>query len=319
VGRLIDGEWVTHDLGPDAQGRYVRRAAKFRNWIRADDSGDFPVEAGRYHLIISWACGWSHRTLLVHRLKGLRDAVPVHFVEPFMGEHGWTFGAQGDPLHGSRHLYELYTRARPDYTGRASVPLLWDGVTDTAVSNESADIMRMFDHELDAVARHPDLTYFPANRLEEIDEMIAANYGPINNGVYRAGFAGSQAAHEEAVRDIFGRLDELEALLSQRRYLLGPEITAADWCLFHTLYRFDSVYYTHFKANVRHIWAYPNLWGYTLDLYQQPGVAETCDMAATKAHYYTSHESIHPRRYVPLGPAIDWEAPHGRQALGGGT
>ena len=220
-----------------------------------------------------------------------------------------------DPLYGKRCLYELYTLAEKDYTGRASVPVLWDAESRTVVNNESADIMRFFDPEFDAFAKRPDLTFYPEALREQIEAMVQANYKPVNNGVYRAGFAGNQEAHEEAVRDIFARLDELEAHLGTRRYLLGDTLTAADWCLFHTLYRFDSVYYTHFKANVRHIWDYPNLWGYTLDLYQHPGVAETCNMEATKAHYYTSHESIHPRRYIPLGPAIDWHAPHGRERL----
>lgn len=312
MGRVIDGEWVTHDLGADEKGRFIRRAAKFRDRVRADGSGPFPAQAGRYHLYVAHACGWSHRTTLFHALKGLDDAVPVHHVEPFMGEEGWTFAGDGDPLYGKRRLHELYTLAQADYTGRASVPVLWDAETRRVVSNESRDIIEMFDREFDAFARHPDRTYFPADALECIDAMIRANYQPVNNGVYRAGFAASQEAHEEAARDIFARLDELEQHLASHRYLMGDAITAADWCLWHTLYRFDTVYYTHFKANLRHLWEYPNLWGYTLELYQHPGVAQTCDMEATKAHYFTSHESIHPRRYVPIGPEIDWEAPHGR-------
>lgn len=315
MGRLIDGEWSNADLGPDARGRYVRRAAKFRGTVTADGSSGFGAEAGRYHLYVSWACGWSHRTLIFRALKGLEDAVTASYTDPFMGEHGWTLPEGADPIAGKRLLYEVYTSAKSDYTGRASVPVLWDRRTATIVSNESIDIARSFDREFDGVGASGP-RFFPPGRDEEIDAMIQANYGPVNNGVYRAGFAANQEAHVEATRDLFRRLDELEALLARQRYLLGNEITAADWYLFPTLYRFDTIYYVHFKCCLRRVADYPNLWGYLRDLYQYPGVAATCRMDECKQHYYTSHESVHPRRYVPEGPEIDFDAPHDRDRFG---
>jgi putative glutathione S-transferase len=311
MGRLIDGSWSIEDLGTDAKGNYVRRATKFRSLVTADGASGYPAEAGRYHLYVSLACGWSHRTLLFRALKGLEDVVSVSHMQPFMGDEGWLLEPGGDPIHNARALYEIYTKAKPDYTGRASVPALWDKQAGTIVSNESLDIARSFDREFGALG-NDSAPLFVDGRLEEIDAMIAANYGPINNGVYKAGFAGSQEAHEVASRAIFTRFDELEAILSKQRYLLGDTVTAADWYLFPTLYRFDACYYVHFKCNLRQLRDYPNLWGYTRDLYQTPGVAETCDLEHAKRHYYTSHESIHPRRYIPIGPEIDFDEPHGR-------
>ena len=311
MGQLIDGAWSTADLGPDAKGRYVRRAARFRDTITADGSSGFPAQAGRYHLYVSYACGWSHRTLIFRRLKGLENAVSVSVVDPFMGEEGWTLADGADPIHGKSRLYEVYLEARADYTGRASVPVLWDRETATIVSNESLDIAKGFDREFDAIG-DSSVSFFVEDMAEDIDAMIQANYETVNNGVYKAGFAGSQEAHVEASRALFARLDELEQLLSKQRYLLGDRLTAADWYLFPTLYRFDAVYYVHFKCNLRRIVDYPNLWDYTRELYQVPGVAETCRMDHCKEHYYTSHESIHPRRYVPIGPQLDFERPHGR-------
>ena len=314
VGRVIDGEWSNHDLGADAQGRYVRRAAGFRGRIAADGSSPFTPEAGRYHLYVSWACGWSHRTLIFRQLKGLVEAIPVSMTQAFMGEHGWTFADGGDPLGGKDKLYEIYVAAKPDYTGRASVPVLWDKKTATIVSNESTDIARDFDGPMAAAGGGGDALW-PADQAAAIDAMIDANYGAVNNAVYRAGFAGSQAAHEEAARELFTRLDALEEHLARHRYLVGDRVTAADWFLFTTLYRFDAIYTVHFKCNLRRLVDYPNLWAYTRELYQIPGIAQTCNMGQTKAHYYTSHESIHPRRYIPIGPEIDFDAPHGRQSL----
>lgn len=315
MGRLIDGVWSNHDLGPDEKGRYVRRAAQFRGRVEADPTSRFPAVVGRYHLYVSYACGWSHRCLIARALKGLQSVVGITVTDPFMGEHGWTLGGDRGPVPEIDKLYELYTQARPDYTGRASVPVLWDTVQATVVSNESIDIVRSLDHAFDELgATGPRL--FPPDRDDEIADMIAANYGPINNGVYRAGFAGSQTAHAEAARELFSRLDALEAHLADHRYLLGPDITAADWFLFPTLFRFDAIYHTHFKCNLRRLVDYPHLWGYTRDLYQQPGIAPTCDMGHVKRHYYTSHESIHPRRYIPIGPELDFDAPHGRTGVG---
>jgi putative glutathione S-transferase len=311
MGRLIDGEWSTEDLGSDAKGNYVRRATKFRNVVTADGSSGFPAEAGRYHLYISLACGWSHRTLMFRALKGLDEVVSVSHMQPFMGEEGWLLEPGDDPIHNARALYEVYQRAKPGYTGRASVPVLWDKETASIVSNESLDIARSFDREFDALGSG-GRRYFVEDRIDEIDAMIAANYEAVNNGVYKAGFARSQEAHETASRAIFARFDELEAILSKQRYLLGDDVTAADWYLFPTLYRFDACYYVHFKCNLRLLRDYPNLWAYTRDLYQTPAVAGTCDLEHAKRHYFTSHESIHPRRYVPIGPLIDFDEPHGR-------
>lgn len=232
-----------------------------------------------------------------------------------MGEDGWTFGEGGDPLGARQFLWQLFTDSDPAYTGRASVPVLWDAKTSRIVSNESKDIVRAFDSEFAAFARQ-GASLFPAERADEIDAMIEANYTAVNNGVYRAGFAGNQAAYSEAVDGLFARLDELETLLGRQRYLLGNEITAADWYLFPTLYRFDAVYYIHFKCCLRRLVDYPNLWGFTRDLYQQPGIAETCRLDLCREHYYTSHESIHPRRYVPSGPNPEFDAPHERASVG---
>ncbi len=304
MGRLIDGVWTTQDLGADAQGRYVRRAAKFR--ARVGDER-FPPEAGRYRLYVAHACGWSHRALILRALAGLEDAVPITYVRPFMGEDGWTL-TDGTPLWKA-----VYLAAQPDYTGRASVPVLFDEREGVIVTNESRDVIASLEAPMRGLAARA-VDWFPEGKREAIEAMIDANYGPVNDGVYRCGFAASQAAHEEAAWALFRRLDALEAILSRQRYLLGDTITAADWFLFPTLYRFDAVYYVHFKCNLRPLTSYPSLWGYTRELYQWPGVRETCRMDEIKAHYYTSHESIHPRRYVPIGPILDFDAPHGRGA-----
>lgn len=302
MGRLVDGVWTTHDLGADEQGRFVRRAARFRG--RIGDAAH-PPEAGRYRLYASRACPWSHRALILRALAGLEDAVPVTYLRPFMGADGWTL-EDGTPVWRA-----VYLRADPTCTGRASVPVLVDERDGSIVSNESRDVVASLEAPLRPFARRA-VEWFPAARETAVDAMIEANYGPVNDGVYRCGFAASQKAYDEAAGALFGRLDELEALLSRQRYLLGSEITGADWFLFPTLYRFDSVYYVHFKCCLRPLTSYPSLWAYTRELYQWPGVRETCDMAEIKEHYFTSHESIHPRRYVPLGPAIDFDAPHGR-------
>ncbi|RLB56743.1 MAG: glutathione S-transferase family protein [Deltaproteobacteria bacterium] len=316
MGRLLDGKWVTEDLGPDAQGRYVRRATLFRDWVRADGSTPYAPTPGRYVLYASWACGWTHRVLLARALKKLEAAIPVIYALPFMGPEGWGFGG-ADTENGTDWLWQLYLRARPGYTGRVSVPVLWDTETGTIVSNESADLLAMFDREFDA---HGDATVrlYPEGLEAEIEAMVQANYGPVNNGVYRAGFAQSQGAHTEAVTALFSRLGELEEHLRTHRYLMGASPTAADFCLFPTLYRFDAVYYTHFKCNVRHLYEYPNLWAYARDVYSLPGVRGTCNLPQAIEHYYTSHESIHPRRYIPLGPSadrVDWEEPHDRDGI----
>lgn len=312
---MIDGEWVEHDLGPDAHGRFIRAAAKFRGRISADGKTGFKAEQGRYHLYIADACGWCHRTLLFRQLLGLEEVISVSRVEPLMGEQGWEFGDHGDPVLGKSRLSEVYTEHDPKYTGRVTVPTLWDRKTHRIVTNESSDIIRDFDSAFSGLLATPR-RFFPPEIADEIDAMIDANYHPINNGVYRCGFAGSQQAYDEAISELFARLDALESLLDRQRYLLGERLTAADLCLFPTLYRFDSVYYIHFKCCVRQLRDYPNLWAYTRDIYQTPGVAKTCDMPSTRAHYYASHESIHPRRLVPSGPEVDFLAPHGREHVG---
>ena len=314
MGRVIDGKWVTEDLGTDAQGRYVRRAAKFRGRLSADGSTGFAAEPGRYHLYVSHACGWSHRTLLFLRLKQLESLISVSYAEPFMGEQGWTFAPGADEVLAKSKLHEVYTAHQHDYTGRASVPVLWDRKTGSIVTNESSDIARDLDHVFDGLGANPQ-RYFPDDLREAIDDMIAANYGPINNGVYRCGFAGSQLAYDEGIAALFERLEQLDRLLAGQRYLLGDRLTAADLFLFPTLYRFDSIYYVHFKCCIKQLREFEHLWAYTRELYQLPSVAETCDMAKTRAHYYASHESIHPRRYVPSGPRIDFEQPHGRETM----
>ncbi len=311
MGKLIDGRWTSDDMETDAKGQFVRRASQFRSMVTADGSSGFAAQAGRYHLYVSHACGWSHRTVLLRQQLGLQEAVSISFVEPHMGEHGWTFGEGGDPIGGKRKLHEVYTAADPHYTGRVTVPVLWDRETATIVSNESTDICRAFDREFAAVTG-TRARLFPDELRAEIDAMIEANYAPLNNGVYRAGFAKSQEAHEQAARAVFARLDELERLLASQRYLLGDRLTAADWFLFPTLFRFDAAYHTHFKCNLRRLIDYPNLWGYTRELYQVPGVKEVCNLQEIKLHYYTSHPSVHPRAYVPIGPELDFDEPHGR-------
>ncbi len=326
MGVLVEGEW--HDRWYDTArtgGRFVRQDSAFRNWVTTDGSpgptgeGGFKAEAGRYHLYVSLACPWAHRTLIFRSLKGLRNIVGVSVVNPLMAEQGWTFepgdGVVPDDVNGARYLHQIYTRARGDYTGRVTVPLLWDKKTSRIVSNESAEIVRMFNTAFDSVgATGPD--FHPVALREEIDSINASIYDNVNNGVYKAGFATTQQAYDEAVTALFDTLDGIEDQLASRRYLAGDRITEADWRLFTTLVRFDAVYVGHFKCNLRRLVDYPNLWAYTRDLYQQPGVAETVNFDHIKRHYYDSHRTINPTGIVPVGPAIDFDAPHGRGRLG---
>jgi putative glutathione S-transferase len=325
MGLLIEGQW--HDKWYDTasnSGRFERDAANFRNWVTQDGSagpsgrGGFKAEPNRYHLYVSLACPWAHRTLIYRRLKGLEEMISLSVVHPFMGEHGWTFaeadGVIPDPNVNARYLYEVYTAAQADYTGRVTVPILWDKKTQTIVNNESSEIIRMFNSAFDEVgALAGDFT--PAALLAEIDELNDFIYPKINNGVYRAGFATTPEAYEEAVLALFAALDTIEARLANQRYLTGATITEADWRLFTTLLRFDAVYVGHFKCNIRRIVDYPNLWGYLRDLYQQPGIAGTVCLKHIKAHYYTSHEMINPTRIIPVGPDIDFTTPHNREQL----
>lgn len=323
MGLLVDGHW--QDKRYDTQstgGRFVRGEAQFRHWVTADGSAGptgeagFKAEAGRYQLYVSLACPWASRTLIFRVIKGLRDMMGVSVVHPCMAEHGWTFdpapGVTRDPVADSRYLYELYLRADASYTGRVTVPLLWDLQQDTIVSNESADIIRMLNSAFDGVgAKAGD--YAPAHWLPRIDAINAEIYDRVNNGVYKAGFATEQAVYEQEVRALFAELDRLERLLSRQRYLLGEHVTEADWRLFTTLIRFDAVYYGHFKCNLRRLVDYPNLWSYTRELYQWSGVAQTVDFSHIQQHYYRSHETINPNGIVPLGPQLDLSRPGDRK------
>ena len=315
MGLLIEGRW--HDQWYDTKnsgGAFVRPETQFRQWVKADGSTPFRPEAGRYHLFVSLACPWAHRTLIVRALKGLEGVIGVTVVDPLMREQGWTF-PEPDPVTGSTRLYEVYAKAKPDYTGRVTVPVLWDRQTGTIVNNESAEIMRMLNREFDAFG-DPSVDLYPTELAEEIDRLNAFVYDRVNNGVYKAGFATSQDKYEQAFDALFAALDELDERLATRRYLLGERRTEADWRLFTTLVRFDAVYVGHFKCNLRRIADYPNLSGYLRDLYQVPGVAATVNFAHIKRHYYASHTMINPTGIVPKGPALDLDAPHDRARLG---
>ncbi len=316
MGHLERGRWRADPPGgATVGGAFVRRESQFRDRITADGASGYRAEAGRYHLYVSAACPWAHRTVIFRVLKRLQDVISMTVVDPVMGDDGWAFGDDPDPVIGARYLRELYVRARPDYTGRVTVPVLWDRRTATIVNNESADIVRMLNGEFEAfTAERTD--YYPAALRAEIDAVNALVYERVNDGVYRCGFATSQAAYEAAFDRLFGALDELDARLGRSRYLVGGRITEADWRLFTTLVRFDAVYHGHFKCNLRRIADYPNLHGYLRELYQWPGVAATVDIDAIKRHYYVSHRRINPTGIVPKGPLLDLAAPHGREGLG---
>jgi putative glutathione S-transferase len=317
VSRLVEGEWVRDaDLETDEDGEFKRQEQAFRDRIGPDET--FPVEAGRYHLYISRACPWAHRVAMTRALKGLDDAISLSLVEPERYDEGWEFSdTYPDPLHGADYLRELYVRADPDFTGRPTVPVLWDRERETIVNNESAEIMRTLDvagHEL--ATRDVDL--YPEGYRDEVDRLIDDIYDPINNGVYRAGFAESQAAYDRAVSDLFDALDRYDDLLADRRYLAGDVLTEADLAMFATLVRFDHVYHTHFKCNRRAIHEYDNLWGYTKDIYTTPGIERTVNMDHIVRHYYVSHADLNPKRLVPTGPDIDFTEGHNRDRLPGG-
>lgn len=316
TGMLIDGQWQTEAYQTDEKGGFKRNPTTFREVVTADGSSGFKAEANRYHLYVSYACPWAHRTLILRQLKGLEDAISFSVVDPYMGDKGWQFsdapGAIPDPLFQADYLQEVYVKADSHYTGRVTVPILWDKQKNTIVNNESREIIRMFDREFNAIAKHPEVDFCPQDLQPKIEETMDAIYNPINNGVYRSGFAQSQEAYNEAVTELFGQLDRWENVLSQQRYLCGEIITEADWCMFTTLIRFDLVYYVHFKCNIRHIYEYPNLWNYLKDLYQQPGVKETCNFDHIKQHYYRSHPFVNPSGIVPKGPEINFDEPHNR-------
>lgn len=325
MGRLVDGVWqdVWYDTAA-TKGHFKRSESQFRNWITADGSpgpsgeGDFRAEAGRYHLYVSLACPWAHRTLIFRKLKKLEDLISVSIVDPLMLSKGWEFkgkdGGTVDHLFGFDALWQVYVRADPSYSGRVTVPVLWDKQKNTIVSNESAEIIRMFNSAFNGLTGSKD-DFYPEDLRTEVDELNGRIYGAVNNGVYKAGFATSQEAYEQGVTPLFDMLDELEERLATRRYLTGSKLTEADWRLFTTLVRFDPVYVGHFKCNIRRIADYKNLQGYLCDLYQVPGVAETVNMHHIKDHYYRSHTMINPTGVVPVGPILDLTAPHGRDTI----
>jgi putative glutathione S-transferase len=300
-------------------GRFVRQGDAFRDWVTAGGSSDFPSAAGRYHLYVSLACPWAHRTIIVRALKGLDDAISMTVVDPLRDERGWAFrdgdGTTRDPVNGFTYLAEAYRATDPQYQGRVTVPVLWDTMSKRIVSNSDDDIMRMFETEFDAFANNPELDLYPQHRRAEIDELNALIYETVNDGVYQAGFAATQAAYAEAAYRVFDTLDELDARLGKTRYLFGPAPLETDWRLFVTLLRFDPVYVGHFKCNLRRIADYANLSGYLRDLYQIHGVAPTVSFDHIKRHYYMTHDEINPTRIVPIGPLLALDAPHGRERL----
>ncbi len=322
MGLLVDGKW--QDKWYDtkkSKGEFVRQAAKFRNWITPDGSpgpsgkGGFKAEADRYHLYVSLACPWAHRTVIFRKLKGLEGIIGLIVVHPHMLENGWELrdenGNSIDPLHGRRFLHQVYASVVPDMTGRVTVPVLWDKKTNTIVSNESSEIIRMFNSAFNGLTGNTE-DYYPADLRDDIDALNERVYHTVNNGVYRNGFATTQEAYEKAFVELFDSLDWLEERLSQGRYLFGERLTEADWRLFTTLIRFDAVYHGHFKTNKKRIEEYPNLSAYLRDLYQHPGVKETVDFWHIKEHYYVSQRTINPTQVVPLGPDIDYDRPHNR-------
>jgi len=323
MGQLVNGDW--HDTWYDTKssgGAFVRSTAGFRNWITPDGApgptgqGGFEAEKDRYHLYVSYACPWAHRALIFRTLKGLNDYIRVDVVHPEMLNNGWSLasdypGATGDTLYDKSFLYEIYTLADPDISGRVTVPILWDKKQKTIVSNESSEIIRMFNSAFDGLTGNR-LDYWPKDARSDIETLNARIYETLNNGVYRAGFATTQAAYDAAIGPLFDTLEWLEHRLSSRRYLTGAHLTEADWRLFTTLIRFDPVYHTHFKCNRKWLREYPNLWAYTRDLYQVPGVRETVNLDHIVRHYHYSHETINPHRIIPINPVIDYDEPHGR-------
>ncbi|MXU64042.1 glutathione S-transferase family protein [Oceanomicrobium pacificus] len=326
MGALIDGKWETNPIFPTSKdGSFKRADTSFRNWITPDGAagptgtGGYKAESGRYHLYVSYACPWAHRTLIFRQLKGLEPHISVDVVHPLMLDDGWTFetdfpGATGDSLGNRSYLREVYLDADPEISGRVTVPILWDKKTGTIVSNESSEIIRMFNSAFDGITGNRD-DYYPEELREGIDAVNARIYDTLNNGVYKCGFARSQTAYDKAAAALFDTMDWLEDRLSSRRYLMGDRLTEADWRLAVTLFRFDPVYVQHFKTNRNRLVDFPNLWAYARELYQWPGVRETVNFDHIVQHYIRSHSSINPLGIVPIGPRIDWDAPHGRERL----
>jgi putative glutathione S-transferase len=309
TGMMVEGKWTNEEYKQDQKGRFQRNPTTFRDRITADGSSGFPAVANRYHLYVSYACPWAHRTLIMLQLKGLTEAISISAVDPLMAENGWEFsnfpGTVPDTVNHARYLREVYAIADAKYTGRVTVPILWDKQTASIVNNESREIIRMFDTQFGDIAQN-QINLYPERLQEKIERAIDDIYDPINNGVYKAGFAKSQEAYEEAVKKLFVALDYWEGILAQQDYLCGDSLTEADICLFTTLFRFDAVYYVHFKCNLRHIWDYPNLWNYVKKIYQHPQIKATCNLEHIKLHYYQSHPHINPSGIVPYGPAIEF-------------
>jgi putative glutathione S-transferase len=324
MGKLVDGVW--HDVWYDTAktgGAFKRADSSFRHQVSADGSAgipadgstEFPVEAGRYHLFVSLACPWAHRTIIFRKLKRLEAAISLSVVDPLMLEQGWRF-ASPDPLTGADFLHQVYTTAVPSYTGRVTVPVLWDKRARTIVNNESSEIIRLMNGPLAALG-DASTDYYPADLAGEIDALNARIYDAVNNGVYKAGFATAQEPYEAAYTALFAMLDELEDRLGRNRYLFGDRLTEADWRLFTTLVRFDAVYHGHFKCNRQPLRSFRNLWGYVRELYQMPGIAETVSLDHIKRHYYVSQRTVNPSQVVPMGPTIDFAEPHDRARLSG--
>ncbi len=324
MGLLVDGKWKDQwYTTEESKGKFVRSSAQFRNWVTADglagQSGraGFKAEANRYHLYVSYACPWANRTLIFRKLKGLEKIISLSIVHWHMAEDGWSFkegeGVIADPIINAKYLRDVYLKANNSYSGRVTVPILWDKKTNAIVSNESSEIIRMFNYAFDEIGAIEG-DYYPEQLREEIDTLNERIYDTVNNGVYKAGFATTQQAYEDAVVPLFNTLDWLDDRLKSQRYLTGNQITEADWRLFTTLIRFDTVYVGHFKCNLKRLVDYPNLWGYTRDLYQQPGVDETVNMHHIKQHYYGSHTTVNPTSIVPLGPEIDLYKSHNRHS-----
>ncbi len=320
MGLLVDGKWQDkwYDTSKNG-GKFERQASKFRDNVSNDEDAKYPVESGRYHLYVSLACPWAHRALIFRKLKGLEEHIDVSIVHPEMLDNGWEFkeypGSTGDKLYGFDYAHQIYTKAKPEITTRVTVPILWDKQTETIVNNESAEIIRIFNSGFNALTSNDD-DYYPEALRQEIDDINEMVYHDINNGVYKAGFATTQKAYEEAVNALFHALDIVEERLSKQRYLVGSNITEADWRLFTTLIRFDAVYHGHFKCNKKQIADYPNIYGYMKELYQVPGVAETVNFDHIKRHYYFSHTMINPTQIIPVGPEQDLMSAHGRENIG---
>lgn len=318
LGMLVDGKWLKDWTERDTQGKFNRMSTQFRNWITADGSSNFKAEANRYHLYVSLGCPWAHRTVIMWKLKGLEEVISLSIVDPVITEDGWIFsdypGCIPDRVNGATYLREIYVKANSNYTGRVTVPVLWDQKTGTIVNNESRQIVKMLDTQFTAFAKI-NVNFYPQDLQEKIDKTIDEIYQPINNGVYKTGFANSQAAYEEAVTELFQALEYWEKVLEKQRYICGDSLTQADWCLFPTLLRFDLAYYGLFKCNLRQIVDYPNLWNYLKELYQQPGVKEVCNIDHIKRLYYKGLPQLNPNQIIPVGPELELDATGNRNSI----